>query len=187
MARRFVTLLVDRELCTLVFAFAGCGGDDNSASGDTTTTETTTTEETTTDDTTTETDDTETTDTETTDTTETSGLRLRDRRELPGVRADRNADLGRAHGIRRTSTTSRRPSTSSPPPHLSEIKADFETLADYMAKVAEALQGVDLNSGRDAGSAGARQAPAQIDSTQRRRHRTNIAKWVTENCTGTTP
>ena len=101
MARRFVTLLVIASFATLVFAFAGCGGDDDSAVGDTTTTETTTTEETETTDT--ETTETETTrqrptDTETTDTTETSAVRLRDDRELPGVREDRDADLGCAHG-----------------------------------------------------------------------------------------
>ncbi len=100
MPRKLVTLLVIASFATLVFAFAGCGGDDNSASGDTTTTETTTTEEQTTETETTETTETETTDTETTDTTETSGDDFASAENCEEFAQIGSRPLGGDHGIR---------------------------------------------------------------------------------------
>ena len=163
MARKLVTLLVIASFATLVFAFAGCGGDDESASGDTTTTETTTTEET--EDTDTETTDTETTetteteDTETTDTTDTCDdsdfATSENCQEFAQIGAEISTALTGARG--RTSTTSRRRSTSYAAAAPEEIKEDFEAIADYIAEVADALEGVDFSSGQTPSPDGARE------------------------------
>jgi hypothetical protein len=182
MARRFIPLLVIASFALLVFAFAGCGGDDeSSASEDTTLTETTTTEETTTEETTeetTETEDTDTTETSTSDDFATS------------ENCEEFAKIGSEISGALTGTTD--------PDEIKaafddlaaaapdEIKADFETLADYMSQVADALGDVDLSSGQtpDASALAKLQA---LDATAATAAGQNISKWVTENCTGATP
>jgi hypothetical protein len=186
MARKLVTLLVIASFATLVFAFAGCGGDDNSASGDTTATETTTTEETTTDTETTETTETETTETETTDTTETG--------EESDFATTENCQEFAKIGTQITGALT----GSTDPDQIKQafddlaaaapddIKADFQTLAEYMTKIADALQGVDLSSGQTPSSETLAKLQS-IDATAATAAGQNISKWVTENCTGVTP
>ena len=188
MARRFVPLLVIASFALLVFAFAGCGGDDNSASGDTTATETTTTEETTTEETTTEetTTDTETTETETTEATETDA----DSDFASTENCEEFAKIGTQISGALTGTTDpdqiKQAFDDLAAAAPEEIKADFETIADYMSKVADALGGVDLSSGQtpDASALAKLQG---LDATAATAASTNITKWVTENCSGVTP
>jgi hypothetical protein len=187
MARRFVPLLVIASFALLVFAFAGCGGDDESASGDTVATETTTTE---TEDTDTETTETETTETETTETETTEA-----------TETDAEPDFATSENCQEFAQIGAKVSgaltgTSTDPNDIKEafeqlaaaapdeIKADFETLADYMTTVADALGGV--NPGEQP-SPDALAKLAQIDSTKATAASTNISKWVTENCAGVTP
>ncbi len=185
MPRKFVTLLVIASFATLVFAFAGCGGDDNSASGDTTTTETTTTEESETTETeTTETEDTESTDTETTDTTETSGddfATSENCEEFAQIGSQVSEAITGSGNVDDIKSAFDQLAAAAP----AEIKADFETLAEYMGTIAEALQGVDLTSGETPIHRHSRSS-RQIDATEATTASTNISKWVTENCTGTT-
>jgi hypothetical protein len=182
MARRFVPLLVIASFALLVFAFAGCGGDDESASGDTTATETTTTEETTTEETTT---DTETTETETTDATETAESDFASTENCQEF-----AKIGTQISGALTGTTDpdqiKQAFDDLAAAAPEEIKADFETIADYMSKVADALGGVDLSSGQtpDASALAKLQG---LDATAATAASTNITKWVTENCSGVTP
>src|SRR5262245_18316417 len=138
MARKLVPLLVIGSFALLVFAFAGCGGDDNSASGDTTATETTTTEETTTD---TETTETETTETETTeedtDTTEASGdFATSDNcQEFSQIGAKISASLTGTSDVSDIQDAFNQYAASAP----DEIKDDFQTLADFFGEVADAV------------------------------------------------
>jgi hypothetical protein len=62
-----------------------------------------------------------------------------------------------------------------------DIKADFETLAEYMGAVAEALQGVNVAAGETPGPQASAKL-AQIDTTAATAASTNIAKWIRENC-----
>ncbi len=55
-----------------------------------------------------------------------------------------------------------------------------------MGTVAEALQGVDVAAG-ETPDPQALAKLAQLDATEATTASTNISKWVTENCTGTTP
>ena len=184
MARRFVPLLVIASFALLVFAFAGCGGDDESASGDTVATETTTTEET--EDTDTETTETETTETETTEATETDA----DSDFASTENCEEFAKIGTQISGALTGTTDpdqiKQAFDDLAAAAPEEIKADFETIADYMSKVADALGGVDLSSGQtpDASALAKLQG---LDATAATAASTNITKWVTENCSGVTP
>ena len=189
MARKLVTLLVIASFATLVFAFAGCGGDDESASGDTTTTETTTTEET--EDTDTETTDTETNeneDTETNDTTDTSDdsdfATSEKCREFRQIGAEISTALTGARGqdVDNIKTAFDEYAAAAP----EEIKDDFEAIADYLAQVADALEGVDFSSGQPPRPDVLAKLQS-IDGTAATAAGTNINQWVTENCTRTTP
>jgi hypothetical protein len=189
MARKLVTLLVIASFATLVFAFAGCGGDDESASGDTTVTETTTIEET--EDTDTETTDTETTeteDTETTDTTETSDdpdvATSETCREYAQIGAEVSTALTGARGQDIDNIKAAFDEYAAAAPE--EIKDDFEAIADYLGEVADALEGVDFSSGQPP-SPEVLAKLQSIDGTAATAAGTNITEWVTENCTGTTP
>jgi hypothetical protein len=189
MARKLVTLLVIVSFATLVFAFAGCGGDgDSSASGDTTeTTETVATEDTETTETeTTETTDTETTETEDTETTETSGsddfASAENCQEFAQIGSQLSEAVSGSVDVDQIKSTFDQLAAAAP----AEIKSDFETLAEYMGQVAEALQGVDLTSGQ-VPPAEALAKLAQLDSAAATTASQNVSKWVTENCTGVTP
>jgi len=177
MTRRLVTILAVLSLGGLVFIAAGCGGDDNSNTGAETTASTATTETETTE--ATETEATETT--ETTDTTETTSdfasaencqqfaeIGAKISSALSGTGADNLDDVQQAFDELAAAAPS-------------EIKADFETLADWFSKVADALG--DVKAG-ETPSADALAKLAQIDSTEVTQASQNIAAWTTENCTG---
>jgi hypothetical protein len=181
MARRLVTLLVALCLGTFVFAAAGCGGDDNgSASEDTTLTETTTEEtteeETTETEETTEAEDTETTETETT----ASGDLTENCEEFAQIGARVSEAVSGTADVDEIKTAFDELAAAAP----DEISSDFEVLADYMATVADAIG--DVGPG-ETPSPDALAKLATLDATAATTASTNIAAWVTENCTGVTP
>jgi hypothetical protein len=183
MARKLVTLLVIASFATLVFAFAGCGGDDESASGDTTVTETTTIEET--EDTDTETTDTETTETEDTETSDDPDVATSETcREYAQIGAEVSTALTGARGQDIDNIKAAFDEYAAAAPE--EIKDDFEAIADYLGEVADALEGVDFSSGQPP-SPEVLAKLQSIDGTAATAAGTNITEWVTENCTGTTP
>jgi hypothetical protein len=180
MARRLVPLLVIASFALLVFAFAGCGGDDDSsASDDTTLTETTTTEETTEEETTEE-ETTEAEDTDTTDTTETSASDD----FATSENCEEFAQIGAQVSEAITGTAD-----------VDEIESAFNELAaaapdeikaEYIGSVAEVLGGADVGAGETPDPSALAEL-AQLDSTEVTAASTNISNWVTENCTGVTP
>ena len=190
MARRLVPLLVIASFALLVFAFAGCGGDDNSASGDTTATETTTTEETTTD---TETTETETTETETTETTEDEGT---DTTEASGddfATADNCQEFAQvgtkiSEALSGTGGSNLQDAkaafdelTAAAP---DEIKDDFQVIADAYGKMADALQGVDLSNPNPdpATLAKLTKLGQELNQAKLTQASTNISNWARDNC-----
>jgi hypothetical protein len=186
MARRLVPLLVIASFALLVFAFAGCGGDDDSsASDDTTLTETTTTEETTEEETTEE-ETTEAEDTDTTDTTETSAsddfATSENCEEFAQIGAQVSEAITGTADVDEIESAFNELAAAAP----DEIKADFEVLAEYIGSVAEVLGGADVGAG-ETPDPSALEELAQLDSTEVTAASTNISNWVTENCTGVTP
>jgi len=184
MTRKLVTLLVIASFATLVLAFAGCGGDDESASGDTTATETITTE----------TETTETTDTEATETEETEDTETTETSEVPDFATSENCQEFAQIGAKISSALTGSSNVQDVEDAFNEfaaaapdeIKADFQTLAEYFSAIADALEGVDLTSG-EVPSADALAKLQAVDATKATQASTNIAAWVTENCTGVTP
>ena len=186
MARRLVPLLVIASFALLVFAFAGCGGDDNGASGDTTTTETTTT--TTTEETTTDTEtETTTTEDEDTDTTETSALgddfatseNCREFTEIGSRLSEAFTGAG-STDLDEASDAFAELTAAAP----AEIKDDFQVIADAYNKLADALQGVDLSSTNPDPQALAKlaQISQDLDQAKLTQASTNISTWAQENC-----
>jgi hypothetical protein len=176
MARRLVPLLFIACFAMMVFAFAGCGGDDDSsASDDTVATETTTTE-------TTETETTETTETETTGTTETTetsdsgDVSAEDCQEFAEATSEIAGALSGTADVGELQETFDALTAAAP----DEIKDDFEVLSDYVTEIAEVV-GDGTPSAEDA------QALAALDATAVTAASQNIATWATENCTGATP
>ena len=183
MARRFVPLLVIASFALLVFAFAGCGGDDDSsASDDTTLTETATTEETTEEETTEE-ETTETEDTDTTETTETSAsddfATSENCQEFTQIGAQLSEAITGTADVDEIRAAFDELAAAAP----DDIKPDFEVLARYMAAVADAVGDVGPGETPDPSALA---KLAQLDSTEATTASTNISRWVTENCTGAT-
>jgi hypothetical protein len=186
MARRLVPLLVIASFALLVFAFAGCGGDDNGASGDTTTTETTTTEDTTTDTETTETE-TTTTEDEDTDTTETSALgddfaSSENCREFTQIGTRISDALTGTGGTDLDEAKAAFDELTAAAP--AEIKDDFQVIADAYSKLVDALQGVDLSDPNPdpATLQKLAQASQELDQAKLTQASTNISTWAQENC-----
>jgi hypothetical protein len=187
MARKLLMLLAIVSFATLVFAFTGCGGDDNSAA-DTTTTETTTTETTTTEDTeTTETTETETTETEDTDTTDTDTTALGD--FATSENCAEFAEIGSKISEAFTGGETDLDQASDAFAELTaaapdEIKDDFQVIADAYNKLADALQGVDLTSTNPDPEALAKitQISQELDQAKLTQASTNIANWAKDNC-----
>lgn len=179
MQRRLLTLLVVACFATLPLALAACGGDDSS-SADTEVTETVTTEETETTDTETET--TETEETEETETTETSAVDD----FASAENCQEFAQIGSKISGALTGSVANPDEIKQAFEDLAaaapdDIKADFETLANYMADVADALQGVDLTSPTPDPEALAKLQ--NLDSAGATTASQNISAWVQENCT----
>jgi hypothetical protein len=186
MARKLVPLLVIASFALLVFAFAGCGGDDNSASGDTTATETTTTEETTTDTETTETEttETETTEDEGTDTTEASGdfATSANCREFAQIGTKISEALSGTEATDLDQAKAAFDDLTAAAPD--EIKDDFEVIADAYSKMVDALQGVDLSNPNPdpATLQKLTQLGQELDQAKLTQASTNISTWARDNC-----
>jgi hypothetical protein len=170
--RKVIVLL----LAVLALAAAGCGGDDSTdASGDT---DTAVVEETTTEDTTAVEEDT---------TEETSGdedvSALGGKcTELAGIGAKfSQATASGDAGLEQVSKLFDELADNVP----EEIKDDFQVLAENYSKLAEAMKGVDLSSGKQPSAedlAKMQKVTASLNSPEIQQASKNISDWVTENC-----
>lgn len=159
----------------LAVAGVGCGGGDESASGDTTVTETTT-EETTTEETTTE-----ETAAESTDTGDLSGvLADEDCRKLAGV--------GAAFAQAITGATDEEAATAFQ--NLvddvpDEIKADVQVLADWFAEYTAKLKDIGLEAGQTPTADQLQQLQAALTATNQEELTAaseRLQAWANENC-----
>jgi hypothetical protein len=69
-----------------------------------------------------------------------------------------------------------------------EIRPDFQTIAEAYAKIAEALKGVDLTSGKTPSPTVMAKLAAlsgQLDQAKLAQAEAHISNWATENCTTT--
>jgi hypothetical protein len=171
-----VRLLTIAVVLVLALAGASCGGDDEEAAGDTDTV----TLETTTDETTTDEETTEETDTETVG----DSLASEDCQELINA----SASLSQAFGSPGTDSDLDDVSTffdefAEEAPE--EIRADFQVLADAYAAYAEAIEGIDLQSGQTPDPEALQQlqdALTSIDQEEVTAASERISAWANENC-----
>jgi len=169
--RRIIVLL----LAALALVAAGCGGDDSDdASADTATTaveETTSGEETT-----------DTTSNTATDATDTDIALSGKCAEFAGLGAKiTEAMAGGSAGLDEASKLFDELASQVP----DEIKADFAVIAENFAKIADALRGVDLTSGKTPSPevlAKLQEVTASLDSPEARQASANIEKWAEKNC-----
>lgn len=172
-ARRLMVLLI----AVLALAAAGCGGGgSDEASGDT---DTVVTEETTsTDDMTT----TEDTTTETTSDDADVGALTGKCAELAGLSTKLAESLGGQSGdIQSVATLFDEIADQVP----DEIKADYQVLADYISKMAEALKGVDLSSTEPPSAevlAKLQQLTTSVDTQEVQQATAHIEAWARDNC-----
>jgi hypothetical protein len=156
----------------LAFASASCGGDDEETAGDTDTV----TLETTTDETT----------TEETDTDETVGdsLESEDCQQLINASASLSQALGSGgtdSDLDDVSTFFDEFAEEAP----EEIRADFQVLADAYEAYAEAIAGIDLQSGETPDPEALQQlqdALTSIDQEEVTAASERISVWANENC-----
>jgi hypothetical protein len=207
MRHKAIWILCALALGAFALGAAGCGGGGtttvtvaaDTTSTDTTSTDTTetdttsteTTEETTTDETdTTSTDTTETettaTDTETVTTTspDLSFINNENCRQFVQFASDFSQALSGTGDTDIQAAADELQKFADEAPD--EIKDDFETLAEYYSKIADALDGVDLSSGKTPSAdviAKLAQLSQDIDTTKVTEASTNITNWTQENCT----
>ena len=188
MRRRPVQILAFLLLATAVLAAAGCGGKKSASSATTTTsTEVTSTTETTTTDTT-------ATDTTATDTTTTSGTDTSAAAALGALASSGNcksfADLGAAFSSALTGAGGDPQKEAQLFQQFvdqapSDIKADMQVIADDFSKIADALKGVDLSSGKTPDPAALAKIAALQGSLDQQKLATaeqHITAWATANC-----
>lgn len=158
-------------LAVLALVAAGCGGDDASDVGDET--ETAIVEETTEDVTE------ETTEDETTEGTGALGGRCA---ELAGISSQLAQSLsGQAGDLDDVARAFDEIADEVP----DEIKADYEVLAENIGKIAEAVKGVDLQSGEtpDAEAiAKLQELGSSLNSPEIQEASENISAWAEQNC-----
>jgi hypothetical protein len=188
MGKRVALLLVAACVGASALVAAGCGGGGSSstaaetttATTETTTTETTPTTETTGTEATTEATTTEAT---TTSTTETSAIPNFASSEncrqfaLIGAKISSSLSGSGANNLGDVQKAFEQYAAAAP----AEIKDDFQTLADWFGKVADALG--SLQAGQTPSAADLAKLNS-IDSTQATQASQNISTWVAQNCTG---
>ena len=186
MRRRPVQILVFLLLATVVLAAAGCGGKKSASSATTTTTTEVTS--------TTETTATDTTATDTTTTTTTSGTDTSAAAALGALASSGNcksfADLGAAFSSALTGAGGDPQKEAQLFQQFvdqapSDIKADMQVIADDFSKIADALKGVDLSSGKTPDPAALAKIAALQGSLDQQKLATaeqHITAWATANC-----
>jgi hypothetical protein len=169
-----VRLLTIAVVLVLALAGAACGGDEETAGETDTVTLETTTDETTTDETTEETD---------TDTVGDS-IESEDCQELINASASLSQALGSAgtdSDLDDVSTFFDEFAEEAP----EEIRADFQVLADAYEAYAEAIEGIDLQSGQTPDPEALQQlqdALTSIDQEEVTAASERISAWANENC-----
>jgi hypothetical protein len=174
-----VRLLTIAAVCVLalVLALAGaaCGGDEETAGDTDTVTLETTTDETTTDETTDETD---------TDETVGDSLASEDCQELINASASLSRAFGSAGAdsdLEDVSTFFDEFAEEAP----DEIREDFQVLADAYEAYAEAIEGIDLQSGQTPDPEALQQlqeALTSIDQEEVTAASERISAWANDNC-----
>jgi len=177
MFRRQVSLLCIAALCGLALALAGCGGGGSKSSSPpktTTTAETTTTATTTTETTTAAT---------STTPSKTAFASTENCRQLANVGAKLSSALSGTGGsdIQKAAKAFHEYADQAP----SEIRSDFQTIADAYTKIADALKGVNLQSGQTPSAAALaklQKLSTEINQTKLTKASQNIAAWAQKNC-----
>jgi hypothetical protein len=170
--RKVMVLLI----AVLALVAAGCGGDSkNEASSDTETTvvtETTTSEDTT-----------ATTNSSATSTDETSiGDLSGECAEFAGISTKLAESLSGQNADLESASKAFNEIADQVP---DEIKADYQVIAENFAKIAEALKGVDLQSGETPGPealAKLQELAGSMDSAEVQQASQHIEAWVQKNC-----
>lgn len=169
--RKVMVLLI----AVLALVAAGCGGDNNEASADTETavaTETTAPEDTT-----------AATDTSATSTDSTSlGDLSGECAQFAGISQKLAQSLsGQNANLEDASKAFNEIADQVP----DEIKDDYQVIAENFAKIADALKGVDLQSGQTPSPevlAKLQEVSASMDSAEVQQASQNIEAWVTKHC-----
>jgi hypothetical protein len=194
MRRRPVQILAILLLATAVLAAAGCGGKKSASSTTTTTTTTTSTETTSTTESTAT--DTTATDTTTTTTTTTAGTDTSSSAAIAALATSGNckslADLGAAFSSAFTGANGDLQKQADLFQQLvdkapDQIKPDLQVIADDWAKIAAALKGVDLSSGKTPDPAALAKIAAlqsTIDQQKLTAAEQHLNAWATANCHG---
>jgi hypothetical protein len=184
MRRKPVQFLVLMFAALLVVAAAGCGGSKKAASTTTTTTSTTSTTTTTTSSTASTAS--TSTSTEATTTTAASGLgtlaSAANCAQLQNVGAEfANALQGTNGDMSKSAAIFKEFADKTP----SDIRPDFETIADALQKYADALKGIDLTGGKvpDAATiAKLTQISQSLDNAKLTQAEQHISAWAAQNC-----
>lgn len=177
-------------------AASGCGGSstNNSAAGDTTQATTTSTDTTSTDTTSTDTTSTDTTASSSTDTTGSPDLsklasgKCKDFAEAAQHYSEAlaTAGTGGSGDLTKVAATFGEFAKQAP----EEIRADFEEMAKAFAAYAQALSGLDLQSGKAPSASDIQkitEAAKVFNQAKLQTASEHVQKWVTENCGTATP
>jgi hypothetical protein len=192
MRRKSIAALVLTLIAALALVAAGCGGGSKNTAA-TTTTEAATTEAATTEATTNETATTEaatteatTTEAATTEATTTTGLsglastgNCRELTNLAKKYQTAFSGAGQGADLKKAAAAMQEFAKKAP----GDIKADFQVVADYFSKIAEATGSLKPGKTPDAATAAKLQKLAtEIDQTKLTQASQNITAWVQKNC-----
>jgi hypothetical protein len=191
MRRKSIAVLVLTLIAALALVAAGCGGGSKNTAATTTeattteaaTTEAATTEATTTEAVTTEATTTEAATTEATTTTGLSGLastgNCRELTNLAKKYQTAFSGAGQGADLKKAAAAMQEFAKKAP----GDIKADFQVVADYFSKIAEATGSLKPGKTPDAATAAKLQKLAtEIDQTKLTQASQNITAWVQKNC-----
>jgi hypothetical protein len=180
-----ITALCLALLAALMLVAAGCGSSskNSAATTEAATTEVTTTEATTTEETTTEAATTEAATTEATTTSALGGLvasgKCKDLANLGQKYSQALSGAGGGTDLKKTAQVIQEFANDAP----SEIKSDFQTLADYMSKIADVAG--DLKPGQTPSAdqlQKLQKLSTEIDTQKLTQASQNITAWVAKNC-----
>jgi hypothetical protein len=185
MRRTKLAVLCLALLAALMLVATGCGGSSNNSAATTeaATTEAATTEETTTEAATTEEATTEAATTEATTTSALGGLVASGKcKELANLGQKYSSALSGAGGsqdLKKTAQIVQEFADKAP----SEIRADFQVVADYMSKVADVAGNLKPGQTPDAATiAKLQKLSTEIDTQKLTTASQNITAWVSKNC-----